>query len=198
MVGQRRRLPASVVVEIGQRDDWLCGICRDPSQPMTRPAVASAASVTPIDLDDLEVGEPIAPPPEWIQERASYDPLAASVDHIVPQKAGGSDDPSNLQIAHLACNLMKHDGESPTPAYAAARLRWRVQGTPVPARLWQREREGKLRRGSPAWRGRYELLDRECRRGKVKVEPWRMVLRYRVWRAHRRHIRRRRARVGEL
>jgi HNH endonuclease len=124
---RQRRLPTRVVVEIGQRDNWLCGICRDPSQPMTRrPAAAGAMAITSIDLDDIDVVEPLAPPPEWIPEEKYYDPLAASVDHIVPQKDGGSDDPSNLQIAHLYCNLMKARAASPTPEYAAARLRWRV------------------------------------------------------------------------
>ena len=38
-------------------------------------------------------------------------------DHIVPLAAGGSDDPSNLQAVHAACNLAKgakHDGEPQT------------------------------------------------------------------------------------
>lgn len=115
---------------------------------MTRPATASAIAITPVTVDDLGIAEDV-PPEEWVP--LGYDPLAASVDHIVPVSAGGSDDPSNLQIAHLCCNLMKHNGDSPTPAYAAARLRWRLQGIPIPARLWQRERKtsfaGVLQRG---------------------------------------------------
>jgi hypothetical protein len=35
------------------------------------------------------------------------DPSYGSVDHIVPVSAGGSNDLSNLQLAHLSCNLRK-------------------------------------------------------------------------------------------
>lgn len=35
------------------------------------------------------------------------DPLSPSVDHIVSRADGGSDDPSNLQLAHLTCNHRK-------------------------------------------------------------------------------------------
>ena len=35
------------------------------------------------------------------------DPGYGSIDHIVPLAAGGSNDPENLQIAHLLCNLRK-------------------------------------------------------------------------------------------
>ncbi|WP_412973660.1 HNH endonuclease [Mycolicibacterium conceptionense] len=31
-----------------------------------------------------------------------------SVDHIIPRSSGGSDDPSNLQLAHLWCNQVKN------------------------------------------------------------------------------------------
>lgn len=32
-----------------------------------------------------------------------------SVDHIMPRAHGGSHDPSNLQLAHLRCNMLKSD-----------------------------------------------------------------------------------------
>lgn len=35
------------------------------------------------------------------------DPLCASVDHVVPRSLGGTNDPSNLQLAHLGCNVRK-------------------------------------------------------------------------------------------
>lgn len=39
------------------------------------------------------------------------DTMRASVDHVIPVARGGSNDPDNLQIAHLHCNLIKHDRE---------------------------------------------------------------------------------------
>lgn len=35
--------------------------------------------------------------------------MCASVDHIVPRSKGGGDDPANLQLAHLRCNMAKSD-----------------------------------------------------------------------------------------
>lgn len=35
------------------------------------------------------------------------DPGYGSIDHIVPLASGGSNDPENLQLAHLVCNLRK-------------------------------------------------------------------------------------------
>ncbi len=35
------------------------------------------------------------------------DSRSATVDHIVPLVAGGSDEPSNLQAAHMVCNAAK-------------------------------------------------------------------------------------------
>ena len=31
------------------------------------------------------------------------------IDHIIPKSRGGSDDDSNLQLAHAQCNLAKSD-----------------------------------------------------------------------------------------
>lgn len=33
----------------------------------------------------------------------------ASIDHVIPRARGGSNDPSNLQLAHLTCNQLKSD-----------------------------------------------------------------------------------------
>jgi hypothetical protein len=35
--------------------------------------------------------------------------MCASVDHIIPRARGGTNDPSNLQLAHLLCNHRKSD-----------------------------------------------------------------------------------------
>lgn len=34
-------------------------------------------------------------------------PMSPSVDHIIPRSHGGSDEPENLQLSHLTCNLTK-------------------------------------------------------------------------------------------
>lgn len=35
--------------------------------------------------------------------------FCASIDHILPRAHGGTDDPSNLQLAHYWCNAVKSD-----------------------------------------------------------------------------------------
>ena len=42
-----------------------------------------------------------------------------SVDHVLPRSRGGTHDPSNLQLAHLVCNMRKSDRVSLSPAPAA-------------------------------------------------------------------------------
>jgi 5-methylcytosine-specific restriction endonuclease McrA len=38
------------------------------------------------------------------------DPLAPTIDHIVPVAEGGSHEPANVQCAHFRCNCLKSDG----------------------------------------------------------------------------------------
>jgi len=125
------------------------------------------------------------PQQDEIETDRDYDPLAASIDHILPRSRGGTDDDGNLQIAHLRCNLLKNDGAQPSPQYARAQLSLTLDGTPIPYRVWRREREiTRARLGTPARRNRGRLLPPPwmIERGEVAVEPWRLVLRYRVWR----------------
>lgn len=45
---------------------------------------------------------------ELVDRNLSYpDPLSPSLDHVIPLSRGGSHDPSNVQLSHLACNLSK-------------------------------------------------------------------------------------------
>ena len=45
---------------------------------------------------------------EPVERNAHYpEPLAPSLDHIIPVSKGGSSDPSNLQLTHLVCNLKR-------------------------------------------------------------------------------------------
>jgi 5-methylcytosine-specific restriction endonuclease McrA len=59
------------------------------------------------------------------------DPLAPSVDHIVPIRLGGTHDGNNLQMAHLRCNQAKHlrrladDGERHQRQLFYNQRRWR-------------------------------------------------------------------------
>lgn len=51
------------------------------------------------------------------------DGRAASIDHIVPVSRGGTDGSSNVQLAHLVCNIRKNDklpGESKRPSRGRA------------------------------------------------------------------------------
>jgi HNH endonuclease len=38
------------------------------------------------------------------------DPMAGSLDHLLPISRGGGNEPSNLQLTHLRCNCMKRAG----------------------------------------------------------------------------------------
>jgi hypothetical protein len=182
------------LIRIGDRDGWMCGICRDPARPVRRPAgpVAILAS-EPIAEDTLprEQADELGGNAEETARR--YDPLAASIDHILPRSRGGTEGDGNLQIAHLRCNLLKHDQPQPSPEYARARLNLTLDGTPVPFRVWRRA-VPPPQRGTPARRalGRLPppwMIDR----GQVTVEPWRLILRYRAWLMLRRYHKRRQA-----
>lgn len=136
-MGKRRGLRARLVIEIGERDGWLCGICRDDSFPITRPTSAIyRETVSRLRPEDLVVGE--IPAGEEVRE-SGRDPLTASIDHIMPVSAGGTDSPSNLQISHLYCNLHKNASTaavgSTRPEYVRAVLANLIDGTPVPEEI---------------------------------------------------------------
>ncbi|TEX52008.1 MAG: hypothetical protein B7C55_02435 [Actinomycetales bacterium mxb001] len=48
-------------------------------------------------------GEPVDPDLEY------PDPMAASLDHVVPMSRGGTNASTNLQLAHLTCNVAARD-----------------------------------------------------------------------------------------
>lgn len=181
------------LIRIGDRDGWICGICRDPARPVHHPLGALTMSVSDLRVEDVPAGSPADEPREDVElARRRYDPLAASIDHMLPISRGGSDDDSNLQITHLRCNLLKHDQAQPSPEYAKARLSLTLDGTPVPFRVWRRTHP-LPRRGSPAWRVRGLPPPWMIERGQVAVEPWRLIIRYRIWRMLRKLRQRRQA-----
>jgi hypothetical protein len=111
--GARAPRPSSAAVRrtrIGDRDGWICGICR-----------------WPVDRDRSA----------WRKlNRVEHqrDPLSAEVDHITPKDRGGSDADDNLQIAHAACNRHKHYDEQLAPEGARAYL---VQRRLEDVREWE-------------------------------------------------------------
>jgi len=64
--------------EIRERDQGLCGLCGDP---------------VPSELPLMPSGR--------VQDDHP------SLDHVVPRSLGGSDEPSNLQLTHWKCNVLK-------------------------------------------------------------------------------------------
>jgi hypothetical protein len=181
------------LIRVGDRDGWVCGICRDPARPVHRPLGPVAISAGDLTLEDVPAGTLVDE--QWEDAelaRRRYDPLAASIDHILPRSRGGTDDDSNLQITHLRCNLLKHDQAQPPPEYARARLSLTLDGTPVPYGVWRRA-VPLPRRGTPARRAGGLPPAWMIERGQVAVEPWRLIIRYRVWRMLRRHRQRRQA-----
>lgn len=119
------------LIRIGDRDGWVCGICRDPARPVHRPVGAVTILASDLTLEDVPAGAQADESREDVElATRHYEPLAASIDHIVP-RSRGTDDDGNLQITHLRCNLLKHDQAQPSPEYARARLSLTLDGTPV-------------------------------------------------------------------
>jgi 5-methylcytosine-specific restriction endonuclease McrA len=44
------------------------------------------------------------------------EPLAPTIDHIVPVSKGGDDTRANVQLAHFRCNSVKGNREAAAPA----------------------------------------------------------------------------------
>ena len=150
-------------IRVGDRDGWVCGICRDPARPVHHPLGPVTISVGDLTLGDVPAGT--LADEQWEDAEPAtrhYDPLAASIDHILPRSRGGTDDDSNLQITHLRCNLLKHDKAQPPPEYARARLSLTLDGTPVPFGVWRRA-VPPPRRGTTAG---------SARRASARAERW--------------------------
>jgi hypothetical protein len=66
--------------------------------------------------------------------------LAPTLDHVVPRKEGGSDDPDNLQAAHRRCNSAKGASPGYDPSSPASSFSWDLRAilaerSPAIARL---------------------------------------------------------------
>jgi HNH endonuclease len=94
------------LIRVGDRDGWACGICRDPARLVHRPLGAVTILASDLTLEDVPAGAQADEPWEDVElVTRRYDPLSASIDHILPKSRGGTDDDRNLQITHLRCNL---------------------------------------------------------------------------------------------
>lgn len=154
----------------------MCGICRDPARPVHRPLGAVTILASDLTLEDVPAETQADGQWEEVElAMRRYDPLAASIDHILPKPRGGTDDDGNLQITHLR-NLLKHDQAQPSPEYARARLSLTLDGTPVLFGVWRRA-VPLPRRGTPARRVRRLPPPWMVERGEVAVEPRRLIIR---------------------
>jgi len=58
---RRRKFAVAERIEIGERDEWLCGICQDPTHLVERPSVVSLGEITVEEINSyvlLEEGWP--------------------------------------------------------------------------------------------------------------------------------------------
>jgi HNH endonuclease len=139
--GQRRRVrirasgPAEFYTrtEIGERDGWVCGVCCDLVRLVELPPELVKLDLEMLVAEDVPPGELVEEDPGYRRRRR---PLSASIDHVVPVRAGGADSRGNVQIAHLFCNLAKNGsngGDAFTrPEYVRASLTNLIDGTPIP------------------------------------------------------------------
>lgn len=86
----------------GQRPKW-CEACRKLGSswipmPTRRTIYARDDWTCQICLEDVDA--------DLVGTRSAWRP---SIDHILPRSKGGSDEPSNLRLAHLWCNSVRSD-----------------------------------------------------------------------------------------
>jgi hypothetical protein len=134
---RRRKFPVAERIKIGERDNRLCGICQDPARPVERPPVRLGRGITILAAEVVPPGEESLDESPEPAERCPPRPLSASIDHIVPLATDGTDDPGNLQLAHLFCNLHKNASSSGAgfmrPEYVRAVTL--IDGIPVPEEI---------------------------------------------------------------
>src|SRR5258708_11831089 len=95
-------MAASRLIRIGDRDDWICGICRDPARQVRRPPAEVTMLASELVVEDTPPGERVDGP--WGEDDDTarpYDPLAASIDHVLARSRGGPIDDGHLRITQL-------------------------------------------------------------------------------------------------
>lgn len=92
-------VPSTKAGQFKRADSRLCDGCR----PRTRYGM-NAHQLAKRDGTACGVcGDPVD------MHADKSDLFRPSVDHVIPRAMGGSNDPSNLQLAHLWCNQVKND-----------------------------------------------------------------------------------------
>lgn len=87
----------------GRRRRFDARICRRCRQDLRKYGV-SAEQLAERDGPDCRLcGEAVD------MTKRAPDPGCPSVDHRIPRARGGTNDPANLQLTHLICNILKHD-----------------------------------------------------------------------------------------
>lgn len=83
---RRAWLRRHALAVVAERDEYRCGICAAPVDMAHRGKIERFPDGTSVYRVDRGI---------------------ATIDHIVPVSAGGSDDLHNLQLAHHGCNARK-------------------------------------------------------------------------------------------
>lgn len=96
----------------GQQPRWCSDACGNAVRRADRRAREQGAYVAPVFRRKIFerdgwlcgiCGKKVDP------RKRHGDPLAATIDHIVPLAAGGTHEPANVQCAHARCNSSKRD-----------------------------------------------------------------------------------------
>jgi hypothetical protein len=93
----------------GRRRRSTLGLCEACAPWTWRSAGLTVHDLASRDGTDCSIcGQPVD-----LSLRRTDSFMSPSIDHVVPRSRGGTDDPSNLRLAHLLCNCRKADRLSP-------------------------------------------------------------------------------------
>lgn len=92
-------VPSTKTGQFKRSDSRLCGKCKQRTKYGMNPREVAARDGTECKI----CGDPVD------MNAGKSDLFRPSVDHVIPRSVGGTDDPSNLQLAHLWCNQVKNN-----------------------------------------------------------------------------------------
>lgn len=91
-------VPSTKAGQVKRCDSKLCDKCKHRTR-----SKMTVGQLAKRDGSDCRIcGKPVD------LEAGPKDKFRPSIDHITPRACGGSNDPENLQLAHLWCNQVKH------------------------------------------------------------------------------------------